>query len=230
MTICPLAACLREEGLGAEPVMRIVIGLDLAQCDLAAVMLLDHLHRARRVIDRDRVAADQHVEPVHCVVVLANIVKALGRAGVIVEGDAGADHVDEGRALVADCGRDQRHELALVARERARDEGGAQLQRDRDEVDGIVSVGHALLGFRAAVGGRGELALGQAVDAVVLDDIGHVDAAADRMRELAEADRGEIAVAGDAEIDQVAIGEIGAGEHRRHAAVHELNPCELPRK
>lgn len=34
----------------------IVIGVDLAQRQLGAIMLLDHLHRARRVIDRDRVA------------------------------------------------------------------------------------------------------------------------------------------------------------------------------
>ena len=38
--------------------------------------------------------------------------------------------------------------------------------------------------------------------------------------ELAEADRGGVAVAGDAEIDQVAVGQVGAGQHRGHAAVH----------
>ena len=90
----------------------------------------------------------------------------------------------------------------------------------RHEVDGVVVVGDAALRFRAAVGGGRELALGQAVHAVVLDDIGHVDAAAHGMRELADADRGGIAVARDAEIDQVAVGEVGAGQHRRHAPVH----------
>src|SRR6185503_9472512 len=55
---------------------------------------------------------------------------------------------------------------------------------------------------------------------VVLDDIGHVDAAPDRMRELAEADRGAVAVARDAEIDQIAVGQVGAGQHAGHAAVH----------
>ena len=69
----------------------------------------------------------------------------------------------------------------------------------------------AALGLRAAVGGGGELALGQAVHAVVLDDVDHVDAAPQRVRELAEPDRGRVAVAGDAEIDQVAVGEVGAG-------------------
>ena len=85
----------------------------------------------------------------------------------------------------------------------------------------------ALLALRAAVGGRRELALGQAVDAVVLDDIDHVDAAPHRMGELAEADRGGVAVARDAEIDEVAIGEIGAGQHRGHAPMHRIEAVAL---
>ena len=78
----------------------------------------------------------------------------------------------------------------------------------------------ALLALAALVGGGRELALGQAVDAVVLDDVGHVDAAPHGMRELAEADRRRVAVAADAEIEQLAVGEVGAGQHRRHPAVH----------
>ncbi len=122
---------------------------------------------------------------------------------------------------------DQRHQLGLVAGEAARHEARAELQRDPDEVDGAVGVGHAALGFRAAVGGGRELALGQAVHAVVLDDVGHIHAAADRMGELAEADRGRVAVAGHAEIDQVAVGEISAGQDRRHAAVHGIETVRI---
>ncbi|MBA7716506.1 hypothetical protein ES703_125579 [subsurface metagenome] len=222
-----LGRVLLQEVLRAEAIMRIVIGIELAQRQPCAVVLLHHLHGAGRVVHADRVAADQHVEPVHRVIMLAHIIEALGRAGVVVEGDAGADHVDEGRALVTDGGRDQRHQLRLVAGEAARHEGRAELQRDRDEIDRIVGVGDALLRLGAEVGGGRELALGQAVYAVVLDDVGHVDAAADRMRELAEADRGGVAVAGDAEINQVAVGEIGAGQDRRHAAVHRVEAVRI---
>src|SRR3546814_6926268 len=42
----------------------------------------------------------------------------------------------------------------------------------------------ALLRHRPLVGGRGKLAFGQPVHAVVLDDVDHVDAATDRMHEL----------------------------------------------
>ena len=48
-----------------------------------------------------------------------------------------------------------------------------------------------------------------------------------RVRELAEADRGGVAVAGDAEIDQIAVGEVGAGEHRRHAPVHRVEAVRV---
>jgi hypothetical protein len=48
------------------------------------------------------------------------------------------------------------------------------------------------------------------VDAVVLDDVRHVHAAAHDVRELPEPDRGRVAVARDAEVDQVAVGEVGA--------------------
>ena len=85
----------------------------------------------------------------------------------------------------------------------------------------------AALRFRAAVGGGGELALGEAVHAVVLDDVDHVDAAPHGVRELAEPDGGGVAVARDAEIDQFAVGEIGAGQHRRHAAVHGVEAVRL---
>ncbi len=126
------------------------------------------------------------------------------------------------RALVLDRALDQRHELGLVAGEGARHVGRAELQRHRHEVDGVVVVGQAALRLRAAVGGGRELALGEAVHAVVLDDVGHVDAAPHRVRELAEPDRRAVAVARHAEIDQVAVGEVGAGEHRRHASVHRV--------
>ena len=52
-----LGGVLLQEGHGRQPVVGVVVGVDLAQRQPGAVMLLDHLHRARRVIDRDRVAA-----------------------------------------------------------------------------------------------------------------------------------------------------------------------------
>jgi hypothetical protein len=47
------------------------------------------------------------------------------------------------------------------------------------------------------------------------------------MRELAEANGGTVAVAGHAEIDEIAVGEIGAGQDRRHAAVHRIEAVRI---
>ena len=40
------------------------------------------------------------------------------------------------------------------------------------------------------------------------------------MGELAKADGGRIPVAGDAQVDQVPVRQVGTGEDRRHAAMH----------
>ena len=37
----------------------------------------------------------------------------------------------------------------------------------------------------------------------------------------------EIAVAGNPEIDKIAVGEVGAGQHRRHAAMHAVEAVRL---
>ena len=96
-----------------------------------------------------------------------------------------------------------------------------------DQIDRLLAVDGAALCLRALVGSRRELTLGQSVHAVVLDDVDHVDAAAHDVRELAEPDRRGVAVAGNAEIDQIAIGERGAGQHGRHAAVHAVEAVRL---
>jgi hypothetical protein len=90
-----------------------------------------------------------------------------------------------------------------------------------------VRVDDAALGLRALVGGRRELALGQPVHAVVLDDVDHVDAAPHDVGELAEADRGGVAVAGDAEVQKLAVGEVRTGQHRGHAAVHGVEAVRV---
>ena len=53
--------------------------------------------------------------------------------------------------------------------------------------------------FKTHLGGGRELAFGQAVDAVILDDVNHRGVAAHHMLEAAHADGGGIAIAGDAD-------------------------------
>ena len=70
---------------------------------------------------------------------------------------------------------------------------------------GRCRFGSPLLLLRADVGRRRELPLGEAVHAVVLDDVQHVEVAADGVAELAEADRERVAVAGDADVGERAL-------------------------
>ena len=90
----------------------------------------------------DFVAPFDEVEAIDRLVVRAHAVVALGAARVVVERDAWAHDVDEGRALVADGGLDERHELALVALEAARHEARAHQQRERGGVDRQIGRAH----------------------------------------------------------------------------------------
>ena len=90
----------------------------------------------------------------------------------------------------------------------------------RAGVDRRQVVDDAVLQLRADVGGRRELALGQAVAAVVLDDVDERQVAPHQVDELADADGAGVAVAADADAQQRAVGQQRAGRDRRHAAVH----------
>jgi hypothetical protein len=80
---------------------------------------------------------------------------------------------------VHEGGVDQRDQLLLVAGKAACDEAHAQLQRQRYQVNRRVVVDNPTFGARALVGGRRELPLGQAVDAVVHDDVDRAPHAVD---------------------------------------------------
>src|SRR5690606_9309609 len=54
-----------------------------------------------------------------------------------------------------------------------------------------------------------------------------VHAAPDRVHELADADRRRVAVARHAQVDQLAVGQAGAGQHRGHAPVHGVEAVRL---
>src|SRR6185437_4211105 len=114
------------------------------------------------------------------------------------------------------------HQLALVAGEAARHERGAQSHGQQHRIDGRLEVGLAFLRLGADVGGSGELPLGKTVHTVVLDDVQHIEVAADRVAELAEADRQGVAVAGYADVVKIAVRRVRAHGDRGHAAVYRV--------
>ena len=126
---------LLQMGQRGNPIVRIVIGRQLAQPQHRPIVLRDGLDRTGRKVGDDRLAFHHEVELVHRLVMGAYIIEALCRAGMIVERDTRRNHVDKRGTLVLNRCLDQRHELSLVAGETARDKRGAQLQRHRDKVD-----------------------------------------------------------------------------------------------
>src|SRR5439155_26847118 len=98
--------------------------------------------------------------------------------------------------------------------------GCAELGRQGASINGRQVVDDAGLQFRAQVGGGGELALGQAVAAVVLNDVNHGEVAAHEVHELPDTDRGGVAVAAHADGDQGVVGVHRPGGDRRHASVN----------
>ena len=212
---------------GAVAIGRVVVGLDLAQRKVTAVVQL-HLHGVALFVAGADFLGRRHEISVHGrVVELAAEGVALGRILVVVEGHAGRQHVDQGKALVRQARLDQRHQLGLVAGKAARHEGRTRGKRRQHRVDRRLHVDLALLGLAAEVGRGGELALGQPVHAVVLDDVEHAHVAPHGVAELAQPDGQRIAVARHAEIVQVAVGRRGAGGDRRHAAVHGVDAVRL---
>ena len=164
------------------------------------------------VIHLDIVEACHKPDLVDRLVVLLQEFVALRRSFVIVERHAGTDHVQHHRPLVRNSRLQHREQLLLVAGKRAPNERRAQLNRHGAGIDGRQLVDHAGLQLRPDVGRGRELALGQAVHAVVLDDVNHGQVA----------DRSRVAVAGDAQRSHRVVGQYRARSDARHAPVHAV--------
>ena len=199
-----------------------MVALQFVEPQPRAVVHLDVLDRALFDLDFDVGEEGHEIELVQRLVVVLHEAVALGRTLVVVEGDAGRDDIDHAQPPVGNGGLENRLELALVAGERARHEGRADLDRLDAAIHRLQLIHHAAFRFRAGIRGRRELALGQPVDAVVLDDVNQRDVAAQHVDELADADRDRIAVAGDDDAQQIFVGQHGAGGDGRRAPVHAV--------
>jgi hypothetical protein len=83
-----------------------------------------------------------------------------------------------------------------IPRVPARDEARARAEHEQHRVERpFVRTGEAALMLGLHLGGRRGLALGEAVDPVVHHRVGEVHVAADRVRDVTEADAEAVAVA-----------------------------------
>ena len=111
---------------------------------------------------------------------------------MIVEGHAGADDVEDGRAVVAEGTFHERNDLFRIPGEGAGHIGRSELDRQPAEIDGGEIVDHARFELGAEVGGRRELTLREPVDPVVLDDIDDGEIPAEKVDELPDPDRSRV--------------------------------------
>jgi len=149
---------------------------------------------------------------------------------VVVERDARRDDVDEGRAFVPIAAFTSGMSCALSPEKLRATKVAPMMSCERHGVHWGVEFTCRASPSSPCPRSPRTGPIGQAVYAVVLEDVGHVHAAAHDVRELPQADRGRVAVAGHAEVDQVAVGEVGPRQDTGHSSVHVLKPCELPRK
>ncbi len=208
-----------EEVEGALAAGGVVVLVDLAEAHVGAVVEFDVDGGVGVVVDVDVLELGDEADLGDGLFVVLHVFVAFGGALVVVEGDARGDHIEEHRPAVGDGGFEHGGELFLIAGEGAPDEGGTHLDGEGADVDGREVVDDAGFELGADVGGGGELAFGEAVDAVVFDDVDHGEVAAHEVDELTDADGGCVAVTGDADGVHGFVGEESAGGDRGHAAV-----------
>ena len=140
--------------------------------------------------------------------------------GAIVEDVAVLVDLDERRADVLGGALQDVFQMLHIDVDRAGGECRLGADGDADRADRIFRRAHRrALGLLALLAGRGILALGQAVDAVVEQQDFHVDVSADDVHEVIAADGQAVAVAGDHPDVEIGAGEFQAGGEGRRAAV-----------
>src|SRR5262249_42531596 len=95
----------------------------------------------------------------------------------------------------------------------------APLEGEGAAIEGRQIVGCASLKRRAEVGGGRELALGQAINTIIFNDVDHREVAPNQVHELSDADGGGVAIAGHADAEHSVVGEERAGRDGGHASV-----------
>ena len=138
---------------------------------------------------------------------------------MIVEGHAWADDIQNCCPFVAERRLEQLTYLGRIPGKRPRHERGIRRQRFQADVDRGQLVYARILQLLPIVCRSRELAFGKAVHAVVLDNINHRDIAPNHVLEVAQADATGIAVAADADRDQLVIDRGRAGSNGRHSPV-----------
>ena len=144
------------------------------------------------------------------------------------EGNAWTENFHERKTRMADGFNENARRLVWLAREGAGDEVGSRCERDHQWTEGAqTSAAGGEGGIEVRLRGRRGLALGHAIDAVVHDDIGHVDVAPAGMEEMVAADGIAVAVAARHHDRQVRPRHFQSGGERQRTAVHAMEAVAI---
>src|SRR5438093_3151025 len=152
------------------------------------------------------------------------------RRDVVIRG-AGLQNLNKGEALVLNRPPDQVLKMPDVVGVPPRDEGVARGQREKDRVDALIDVRlREGLGLYPKLERRGGLPLRQAVDAVVEDDVGHIDVPPTGVDEVARAYPHPVTVPTCGYDLELGVGELDSGGERQRPSVkgvHAVRPDEV---
>src|SRR2546426_3203262 len=152
------------------------------------------------------------------------------RRDVVIRG-AGLENVDEGETLVLNRPPDQVLEMPDVVGVPPRDEGVARGQREKDRVDALIDVRlREGLRLHPQLERGGGLSLRQAIDAVVEDNVSHIDVPPAGVDEVARAYPHPVTVSTCGDDLEFGVGELdSSGERQRPSVegVHAVRPDEV---
>src|SRR6266511_3809837 len=145
--------------------------------------------------------------------------------GAVVEHRAVLEDLDEHAALVLGRDLEDAAHVRPLDVDRASDERRAGAERERGRVERVVrGAVRRRLRLLVELGGRGDLALREPVDAVVEHQELQVQVAPHRVVEVVVADGERVAVAGDDPHHQLGPGDLDARREGRGAAVERVHP------
>ena len=143
---------------------------------------------------------------------------------VVVEGDTGAEDVDEGEALVLDPVLDELREVLGVGAVAPSDVRRAVHDGGRDGVDGILEISERrAFGLHVGAAGGRDLARGQAIDLIVHHQVGEVDITARGMHQVVAADAVAVTVAAGRDDGELVVPQLGSRRHRERAPVQGVH-------
>ncbi len=112
--------------------------------------------------------------------------------------------------------------MSRITGKRRRHKRRVTRQRFEADVNRRQLIHTGIFQFLTHIRRRGKLALGQTVNAVVLDDVHRRNIAANHVLELAQPDAAGIAITADANRNQLVVGGGSPGRNRGHTPVQRV--------